>query len=135
MRRFIRHPTDIPLEFTLENVVADKRDYLTSVSHGGLSFMSDHCIETGTIIDVRIPLRDPVFEARAVVVWCSKGENNFEVGVRFEGGDKDYRLRMVEQVCYIEHYKRETREREGRELTGEQAALEWIAKYGRDFPR
>ena len=44
-------------------------------------------------------------------------------------------MRMVEQVCHIEHWKKEIREKEGRELTGEQAAMEWIKKYAKDFPR
>jgi hypothetical protein len=42
---------------------------------------------------------------------------------------------MVEQICHIEHYKREVAEREGRELSGQQAAKEWIAKYAASFPQ
>jgi hypothetical protein len=37
---------------------------------------------------------------------------------------------MVEQICFIEHYKNEVLETEGRALTSEQAAAEWIEKYG-----
>jgi hypothetical protein len=42
---------------------------------------------------------------------------------------------MVEQVCHIEHYKNEVKRREGREISGEQAANEWIAKFAGNFPK
>jgi len=42
---------------------------------------------------------------------------------------------MVEQLCYIERYRREVREKEGRELDSSSAAAEWIAKYAANFPR
>ncbi len=43
-------------------------------------------------------------------------------------------MRMVEQVCHIERYRADVLEREGRALTGEQAAEEWIKRYAEDFP-
>jgi hypothetical protein len=57
------------------------------------------------------------------------------VGVRFEDRDTAISVRMVEQVCHIEQYKLQVRETEGRELTGEQAAMEWIEKHAHEFPR
>jgi hypothetical protein len=44
-------------------------------------------------------------------------------------------MRMVEQVCHIEQYKKELFEDEGRALTGEQAAMEWIKRFAEGFPR
>ena len=41
---------------------------------------------------------------------------------------------MVEQVCYIESYKKVVYETEGRQLTTEEAAMEWIRKYASQFP-
>jgi hypothetical protein len=41
---------------------------------------------------------------------------------------------MVEQVCHIETYRRTVAGTEGRELSAEQAALEWIAKFAASFP-
>jgi hypothetical protein len=41
---------------------------------------------------------------------------------------------MAEQICRIEEYKKEIREKEGRLLDGTDAALEWIRKYAKDFP-
>jgi hypothetical protein len=43
-------------------------------------------------------------------------------------------VRLIEQICYIEHYRQEVLISEGRKLTSEQAALEWIEKFAQDFP-
>ena len=135
MRKYIRHPADIPLEFELGDVVANRREYLKDVSEGGLSFRSAEYLEPGSTIMIRIPLRNPVFETEGVIVWCRKGTDAYDAGVNFTDSSSEYRVRMVEQVCHIAHYKAEVLEKEGRELTGEEAAVEWITKYAKDFPR
>ena len=135
MREFIRHPSDIPIHYNLENVVAHRKDYLHDVSHGGLSFRSEICLKLGSVINISIPIREPVFQAEGIVVWCRKNEDQYDVGVEFIETEMEYRVRMVEQVCYIEQYKQEVLKKEGRQLTGKQAAIEWITKYAKDFPR
>ncbi len=135
MRKFIRHPTDIPLEYELSEVVAHQKDYLINISEGGISFQSGTYIEAGSVVNIRIPLREPVFEEKGIVKWCRKTKSRFEIGVLFRDVSSEFRLRMVEQVCHIEHYKKEILEKEGRKLTGEEAAVEWIRKYAKDFPR
>ncbi len=42
---------------------------------------------------------------------------------------------MIEQVCYIEQYRKEVLKKEGRKLSGEEAAMEWVEKYAKDSPR
>ena len=135
MRQYIRHPTGIPLEYELSDVVAHQKDYLNNISEGGLSFQSTTHIEAGAVINIRIPLRKPVFEEKGIVKWCSENEGRFDVGVQFRDMSSEFRLRMVEQICHIEHYKKEVLEKEGRKLTGEEAAVEWIRKFARDFPK
>jgi hypothetical protein len=41
---------------------------------------------------------------------------------------------MVEQICCIEHYREEILLNEGRELSCEEAATEWISTYAAQFP-
>jgi hypothetical protein len=41
---------------------------------------------------------------------------------------------MIEQICHIEHYRKEVKLVEGRELSSEEAADEWITRYAGDFP-
>ena len=139
MRKFIRHPTDIPIEYKLDDVVAHKKEYLSDVSHGGLSFLSRIFLEPGSVIHLCIPIHKPVFTAEGVIVWCRRNEKYedscYDVGVEFKEKKTEYGIRMVEQVCYIEHYKKEVSEKEGRKLTGKEAAVEWINKYAKDFPK
>lgn len=134
MRNFIRHPSTIPLDFHLEEVVQGGTDYLKNVSRGGLSFYSKIPLEPGATIQLKIPLVKPIFEALGRVTWCHQDGNRFEVGVQFLDQEDMFRARMVEQICHIEEYKRKVLEEEGRSLTGEEAAKEWIAKYAIDFP-
>jgi hypothetical protein len=41
---------------------------------------------------------------------------------------------MVEQVCHVESYRRAVEQREGRQLTAEEAAEEWISRHASSFP-
>jgi len=105
-----------------------------NVSLGGLSFVSDTRFEPGAIVGVRIPIVRPPFETEARVAWCRARERGFDLGVEFLNPDDAFRGRMVEQVCHIQKYKKEVLESEGRQLSAEQAAHEWIGKYAADFP-
>ena len=42
--------------------------------------------------------------------------------------------RMVEQICHIEDYRQSVCRVEGRRLSAEEAAVEWIAQYAAQFP-
>ena len=133
-RSYIRHPSDIPVEFRLEGGETSSTMPLANVSRGGVSFTCDSPVEEGTIISVCIEFVQPPFEARGRVAWCHEEEGAYSIGVTFLDPGDAFRARMVEQVCHIEHYKKQVREREGRNLEGRDAALEWIGKYAEKFP-
>ena len=134
MRSYIRHPSDIPIEFRQEPVSSIETNTLHDVSCGGLSFVAAAPLEPEAIIKVQINCVDPVFEAPCRVSWCRAMRDQYLIGVEFLAAQDEFRARMVEQICHIEHYKREVLAREGRQLTGEQAAQEWIGKYAHAFP-
>jgi len=134
MRRFIRHPSDVPIEVAPGQVAAGKTGALHDVSYGGLSFNSKDYYRAGQIIRIRIPISRPVFETAGRVAWCREEDGHFVIGVEFLDQEDVYRMRMVEQVCYIEHYRKEVKIHEGRDLTSQEAALEWIAKSAAEFP-
>lgn len=133
-RSFIRHPSNIPIDFQLEELVADGNDYLKNVSQGGLAFHSTIELKPGTTIRINIPLVSPVFQAVGKVTWCHPLHGTFEIGIQFLDDSDSFRARMVEQICYIEQYKQEALDKDGRKLSGEQAAVEWIQKFASDFP-
>jgi hypothetical protein len=70
-----------------------------------------------------------------VVAWCRKAGRGFDVGVRFEPDCSAFVMRMAEQICYIEQYRRDVRLREGRQLTSDESAAEWITRFAARFPR
>lgn len=134
MRSFIRHPSDVPIDYQLDELVAEGTDFLKNVSRGGLAFHSRTQLNKGAMIRIIIPLTNPVFEALGRVSWCEPEDQGFEIGIEFADEDDVFRARMVEQICYIEQYKQDILEKEGRKLTGEEAAAEWINEYATGFP-
>lgn len=137
MRNFIRHPSNIPIDFHVKEVSeysADGNEYLKNVSFGGLSFSSKYNLNAGAVINIEIPLIKPVFQAMGRVLWCRNDKDRFEIGVEFLDKDDLFRARMVEQICHIEQYKQKVLQTEGRNLSGEQAAQEWIKKFAPRFP-
>ena len=136
MREYIRHPTDIPLYYKTIEDETHKKDFLKNIGHGGLCFNSGQPIAPGTELKIRIPVREPAYEEKVVVVWNRKKENgNWEIGVKFLSPHSEYRARLIEEICYIEHYRKEVEREEGRRLNGTEAASEWIAKYANKFPK
>jgi Tfp pilus assembly protein PilZ len=134
MRLYIRHPTDVPINFQLGDRASFGRENLTNFSEGGLCFLADEQIESGTEIHISIPITPPQFHVTGVVVWCRQEESCYLIGVKFTEEETAYAVRMVEQLCYIEHYKQSVKTTEGRVLSGEEAALEWIEKFAGKFP-
>ncbi|MBD3314701.1 MAG: PilZ domain-containing protein [Chitinivibrionales bacterium] len=134
MRQYIRHPADIPIECVVLGKTAKKRERLKNVSSGGLCFEAGRAFKPGSKVAVRIPHIKPTFVAHGIVVWCNTLPSGAEVGVRFDDKATAFILRMVEQLCHIEHYRNEVLHIEGRAISGEEAAREWIAKHAETFP-
>ena len=118
-------------DFTIEDSADDT---LSNVSLGGLSFVSQNPLETGQRVRVCIPILDQENFIVGNVVWCEESAKGYEIGLKFESSEDVFRLRMIEQICHIEHYRKEVARNEGRELTTQQAASEWIARFASDFP-
>ena len=107
---------------------------MKNVSKGGLCFRSDSHVVPGQLIQIRIPYGKVPFEATCLVVWCRQEGPGFEVGAKFEDKDTEFAMRLIEQACYIEEYRKEVLSQEGRQLTDDEAAKEWIDKFASDFP-
>ena len=133
-RSYLRHPSDIPIDVLPAELDTGDTRSLHNVSHGGLSFGASQSHTPGEIVRIRITLVSPVFEAVGKVVWCCGTDGRYIVGVEFLDQVDLFRARMVEQICHIEHYKKTLRDNEGRHLTSQEAALEWIGMYADGFP-
>jgi PilZ domain len=133
MRQFIRHPVNIPIEIHERDSGEGLRAESSNVSRGGLALQCDRAMTPGTIAHLRIDCVTPRFEASARVAWCLPSDCGYELGVEFMVPEDALRARMVEQVCYIENYRRRVQDTEQRAMTANEAAHEWIEKYGSRF--
>ena len=136
-REFIRHPSDIPIEYCLTDKPLCHMDSIHNVSQGGLCFHTQQAVSHKQWLHLHIPISSEHFEVDAQVKWCEPANNRegFDVGVQFASKDQAFCARMVEQVCHIEQYKQRALKKEGRVLTGDQAAAEWIDRFAHQFPR
>jgi len=137
LREFIRHPSSIPIQLIQqERDVTPETNTLNNVSFGGVSCLCSEPVEKGCSVKMTIECIDPDFEINGVAVWCKPSNGMYEVGVEFiVSKDKMFLLRMVEQICHIEHYRNELLHNEGRELSSEAAAMEWVEKHADSFPQ
>ena len=135
MRQYVRHPSNIPIDYQVDDRHNNGHDLLQNISKGGLCLSAPDYIEPGRIIHIRIDIQEPVFEAAGTVVWCRPGDNGYDIGIRFEDDTTEFSVRMVEQICHIEQYRRDVFVNEGRSLSSEQAAEEWISGHAENFPR
>jgi hypothetical protein len=135
MRQFIRHPVDVPIEIRTDRGVPGAEVHTHDVSLGGLAVYSSEPVEPGALLEVCIPYVEPAFQARARVAWCRPHlDGGHELGVSFLDAQDAFLARMVEQLCYIEDYRKSVARLEGRQLSPEDAAHEWIEKFAAKFP-
>ncbi len=137
MRKFIRHPSCIPIDIAIDESEVEQqastRVKMINVSSGGLAFSVLQPVAVGARLTISMPDVWPGYSASGKVVWCEAAEESYEAGVQFDQPDEQFKARMVAQFCQIEEYRLDLLEREGRELTSDEAAREWIVKYAEEF--
>jgi c-di-GMP-binding flagellar brake protein YcgR len=134
VRVYVRHPSEFPVELRAPDGAAPRRERLRDLSAGGLCCRSGVALSQGDLVRIRIPIGEASFEADGRVAWCRPHEDAYRVGIEFTAVTEAFRARAVEQVCHIERYHRLQRAG-GRDVSEEQAAVEWIARYAAHFPR
>lgn len=133
MRRFLRHPSDMPVELVLRKQDFIPKQRLNNISLGGVACDSSRGFRRGTAIELRIPLFGEQARYPGVVAWCHKQPDDYLVGIAFIDEDTLFRARMVEQVCQIEHYRKQRELELGEHLAIESIAAEWIAHHAAEF--
>ena len=107
---------------------------ITNVSLGGLAFESQTPFTLFDRVRITIPILERDNSLIGNVAWCDEADGGYEIGIKFEKSRDFFRMRMIEQICHIEHYRSEVLRKHGRELSAQEAATEWISKYAGDFP-
>jgi len=134
MRKTRRHQAHIPVEIELENgggIVSHAS--IASISAGGLMFRAGGEITRGTSLKVTLADSWPCYVTRGQCVWCRCIGDLYEVGVAFHHPNESFKARMLAQFGQIEDYRQRVELNEGRQLSRDEAAQEWIGLYAELF--
>jgi hypothetical protein len=138
-RAYIRHPSNVVIQVSPLSAREQLNLEINNISMGGLSFDSHVSFYKDTVVKLKIPSVKPVFKVNAIIRWCreqsNKADRPYELGVEFLDSDDAFKVRMIEQACYIQEYRKEMQAQQGKRMTWNQASAEWIAKNGGSFPR
>ena len=134
-RKFIRHPTELPLFY---HRAKNTKAFSTPCFENdlvGLCFESNEPVDLGTILDVTVRAHNEDHTFQGQVVRISNVGNRFEIGLCFNSESHAFQARMIEQICHIETYRRRLCEIEGCSIDIERAAKEWIEMFSAQFPK
>jgi hypothetical protein len=131
MRDHIRHQSGVPFEIIHKG--DQHRFVLKNVSLGGVACYGTVEIPVQSQVEVRITLLKPPYCSHGQVIWCKPGDQGYELGIELSGEKDKARLRMVEDISHIEHYRNEILITEQRQIDIEQAAREWVATHYWDY--
>ncbi len=127
----IHHPEEFSIELNLKKTSTQASNSpldLKLVCH------STTPLPAGETVGINLPTVSNDDEVTGIVDWCTSNQRGFELGIKFTDPDQLMRIRMLEQLCFIKRYRNHVLHTEGRDLSDQDAALEWIAKYARLFP-
>lgn len=135
-RHFIRHPAHIPitLQDSSSEPCKDCPSTTEDLSEGGLCCITKEYVAPGTLISLTINVTEPPFKTTGEVVWSRPHPEGHIIGIGFRGDETLFAVRMVEQICHIEQFRQDVLRKEGRTLSTEEAAAEWIAIRAATFP-
>lgn len=142
-RRFIRHPLSIPISYkiikNMQNVVKEKGvpAMTANVSMGGLLFSTKHPVKVGSLILIKLPFKDKIFNVQSKVVHCARSPETklYNIGSSFYRFSDAFKTKLVEQIYLIAEYRDLRSIQLGREISLEEASREWIERYAERFKR
>lgn len=140
---YIQHPREIPVtllsatpggqskpDATCEDSTTDK-----SVLEGrdaGICFWTAEHPKVQDSVVLGIDVDNNHFIGRGSVVRVQPENDGNWVCVRINPEDA-FAIRMAEQLCQIEHYRLDNKQYLDRNMSPDEAALEWISKYAAIF--
>lgn len=132
-RHFIRHPLSLPLTYKvikpgLSNALEDMRSETINVSIGGLLFPAKHPVEPNSMIALKMPFEDKIFNIKAKVVRCVNNPETkfYDIAVSFFRLSEAFKAKMIEQIYLIVKYRDLLTLQSGKEVSLEEASRKWI---------
>ncbi len=139
-RRFIRHPLCMPLSYKVVISGGGRnnksiRSQTINVSLGGLLFASKHSVKPESIIVIKMPFENKVFNIRAKVVRCTQSFQTklYDIAVSFLRIQEAFKVKMIEQMYFIAEYRDLLSLQSDKEVSLEEASCKWIKRYSARF--
>jgi len=141
-RHFIRHPVAFPLVYKVMKQgrgkeQQDLRSETVNLSVGGLLFPAKHSVEPNSMIEIKMPFENKIFNLKAKVVRCVNNPETklYDVAVSFFRLHEAFKAKMIEQVYLISEYRDLLNLQTGKEISLEEASRKWIKRYSERFKR
>ncbi|MCX6357281.1 MAG: PilZ domain-containing protein [Candidatus Aureabacteria bacterium] len=141
-RRFIRHPLCFPLKYHLLKHMgtASSKDGVSTtinVSIGGLLFAAKRPVPEGSMILIRMPFENRIFNIKAKVVHCDRNPEKkiYNIGVCFFRLHDAFKVKLIEQLYLISEFRDLKTIQLGKEVSLNEASREWIRRYSYRFSR
>jgi len=126
----IQHPLELPIELELKQLAGQLPNNACNLK---LICYSTTPFPRGASVSIHLPSAGSD-EAIGTVEKCSPSQLGFQLRILFSNFNELMQIRMLEQICYIQRYKSYVRKTQGRSLSDQDAAFEWIEKYATIFP-
>ncbi len=102
---------------------------LRDIGQGGLGLAVAEPIQPGETCEIQFPLLNYPESVRGKVVWCRPDADGYAAGVQFLEDHPYSHARLVVDICQVEYYRRDQRQRHGRELDHASAVQEWRERH------
>jgi c-di-GMP-binding flagellar brake protein YcgR len=141
-RHYIRHPISIPLVYKVmkQQIERDRQDGQSetiNVSVGGLLFSAEHPVKPDSMIEIKMPFENRIFNLKAKVVRCVNNPETkfYDIAVSFFRLHEAFKAKMIEQIYLISEYRDLLSLQLGKEIAFEEASRKWIKQYSERFKR
>ena len=135
-RQYFRHPISVPIQLRLS--VSDRSFVSNSsdISLGGLNFSWSKKLSKGTMLDIKIPVKEKSFDVRAKVVYSKEDRKTarYHTGVSFTDFPSAFKAKLAEEVLQILEFRKSLSRELGHEISEEEAARKWISEFAESFP-
>ena len=143
-RSVVRHAIELPIRYRVlseRRQMSGTRSQLTNpqktknISDSGLLFLATEYFKVGTLLELSLPVKEKVLTIEGCVVHASQDSESglFRTGIHFPKIDSVFKVKLAEQVYQIDQFRKSLSRQEGRLVSEEEAAHQWIEEHSSDF--
>lgn len=132
-RQSERHVVELPIKYRVVDEPPKTQPSIRpcrtkNICEGGLLFLASERFETGTLLELTVPIKNQIFVIQGRVAHVDRDLNGefYKIGIQFPRADHVFKLKLAEQLRQIHQYQQTLSQEEGRIVSEEEAARRWI---------